>query len=581
MKFKGFPNDDRIWRLNMMGNLYEAKHEHSITEIRLSFSPLIDFNGLRYSKKSVATEVNTSVKTNIAYLPFLNIGSAWKKQSKIENDLFYTDKDVYEVTSPNSPSFLALSELISPNSFKVGWPISETPCLLLKNAKLKSTTAEKRKFLISKQVNLIIPCPEIVRFYFGTSSTLIRKLVHGAATNLDELVVFESATGVCRTGVTPNNELYITLRKQLFDVDAWVIARILGDKIAKREAERLYSNLVFAQINDRFMHMMASLPFTGKSNLKVKGYMTKTITGDYAFIALNLISCTADFPFSTLIINRENSNRVLKHTGIKQIGYPLSAFKTTSKSERERPVGFGKEPSKNIILIQYNLQENRFLALKGKKLIKKYKTNAEYKSRYRMIDKKDVDGFEAGDGGYSNNNLAPIEICVGTESCNRMNEKFISNMIMLWKALYILIEKYNCKGAIVDVGSGQRTYEYKLSNFPIVSKWALIVNINEKRARQALWIELKKNNKWYYVVEWEGREKQFGIYLLNLCNGIRASNEELQRVMKEWAINKNNKARKSDGLERGWNRKSIQHPKSEQKNYLPSIIAKRINKHLS
>lgn len=69
-EIQGIPNDDRIWRLNMMGNLYETKHERSITEIRLSFSPLIDFNALRYSKRSVSTEINTSAKTNIAYLPF-------------------------------------------------------------------------------------------------------------------------------------------------------------------------------------------------------------------------------------------------------------------------------------------------------------------------------------------------------------------------------------------------------------------------------------------------------------------------------------------------------------------------------
>ncbi|SDD69995.1 hypothetical protein [Sporomusa acidovorans] len=98
---------------------------------------------------------------------------------------------------------------------------------------------------------------------------------------------------------------------------------------------------------------------------------------------------------------------------------------------------------------------------------------------------------------------------------------------------------------------------------------------NGRRGRQALWVEIEKQGDWYYVIEWEGHKSEFGIYLLKLPNGIRASNE-LQLIMLEWAINKNNKARKSDGLERGWQREFIKHSKSEKIDLLSWLLAERI-----
>ena len=277
--------------------------------------------------------------------------------------------------------------------------------------------------------------------------------------------------------------------------------------------------------------------------------------------------------YKGLIIDRENSNRVLKHHGKKVIGYPIRRFRPIDSDEVI--TGVGKEPSRSYILTNYKTQEERFLSLKGRPIQKRYKENAEYKSRSTVITEKKINGYETGEGDPRETDTAPLQIDVDTISSGESTERIIATMIMLWKAMSILNRDYGCKCKVVVNESGERTLDFKLSNFPMLSSWATVNDSDHKRSRQALWIEIEKNGRWFYVVEWERRRtEQFGIYFMKFINGLQASNEELQLVMENWAINKDE--RKSDGLGRGWERESVKHPKSYITERLPWMIAERI-----
>ncbi len=94
-----------------------------------------------------------------------------------------------------------------------------------------------------------------------------------------------------------------------------------------------------------------------------------------------------------------------------------------------------------------------------------------------------------------------------------------------------------------------------------------------------MWIEFERNRIWSYVVEWEQQGDDFGIYFLNLNNGIKASNEELRKVMELWAADK--QYHLSKGLKRSWIRETIKHPSDTISLIMwPKVIANRIHDRL-
>lgn len=580
MKFKSFPADDRVWRLNWFGGVDRGTYERSLSEIKLSFSPLVTNLKLkRYSNHAVDSEVNDSVSVAIGHLPSLTLGSAWKNGEAIINDNINSETNVFEVYGSKIPEFIPAMDIIPLNIYKLGGSLCMTPCLVLKNMKLISTSNENMSWRISKPIStVIIPCPEIVRFYFGTSSTLIRKLIHGAATNVSELVVLTDSNGKRITGPMPDGRFFITLRKQISDSDAPVIARILSDPIAAAMAQQLYFSLACESLSRRSLYMKAGLPFSGTSELKCQGTWIKIGPKKFVYLVLQITSCSADFPYRGLVLDRENSNRVINHSGRIPVDYPIK--QEAPQNDGQIITGINREPSTEIVQTNYQVQDERFLSLKNKTIQFRYKEDAKYKSASKKISCAEITGYETGQGDPRNTTLAPLEIQVTNSGDTQEGEIVSADMMTLWQSLKILSRIYKCRANVIVVETGERTLEYKLSHFPMKSRWSMQRGKSGRRGRQALWIEIEKQGYWYYIVEWEGRKAEFGIYLLKLSNGKCASNEELQLVMLEWAINKDNKARRSDGLERGWTRESIQHPRAKKIDVLPWMMAERIGKRL-
>ena len=598
MKIKGFPHDGRMWRINWLGGIDSGTYERSLTELTVTLSPIADPTVLRFSKEAVTDEIKEHC-ISIGHLPFLKIGSLYNNGILMETDIIPSEIDIFGIDSPQTPNFISASKLIRKNRYFLDKDTSgETQCLLVNNVRLFNTTNKEKNidWFMKKQHNIIIPCPEIARFYFATSSTLIRKLIHGAAMKLDDLVVLYSAKDKCKTGVLEGNVLYLNLRRNMLDSDAWVIARIIGNYRARREAQRLYSSLLENGITKKpVRNLQVSFPFDGKTKLKCKGFWTKTIDDQHAFLALNIISCTGEFPYNSLIIDRENSNRVRNHDGEKLMGYRKTYYKPINKGdsghENQVITGVGKEHSKEFLTTSVKIQEDRFLALKNKKITKRYKMNAEYKTRSKNVEEKEVVGYEAGAGDPRKGKIAPIEFILASDANNSIEHKELiqkSLLRILWQAMHKIMRR-SCRFSVVVVDTGERTTEFKTSTFPLTylrtwgthySKWAPVYEEGKKRGRQALWIEFERNGIWSYVVEWEQQGKDdFGIYFLKLNNGMKASNEELRKVMELWAADK--QYRLSKGLKRGWIRETIKHPSDTIPLIMwPKIIANRIHDRL-
>lgn len=585
LKFENFPCDDRIWRLNWIGEVENFRPGYLPSKIRLSFSPVIDSSCNRFSAKSVHNEINDWVMVNIGALPMLRLGSLWKNGTEVRDIDYECDESVFNVRSSLIPQFMTLRDLVYPSVYAVGGKCCYTPCLVLDDMSMLSTSNPKMAWRKSKPITtVVIPCTEILRFYFGTSSTIIRKLIHGAAMNINEVLIIKESNGVRRSGVVDGGKLCLTLRKNISDINAWPIVRILFDKIAAMTTRDLYKNILDSRARNEKSYIKMNLPFEGQSNLKSQGiWLGGSSNQDNRefFLVTRLLSCTADIPFKGLILDRENSNRVKNHDGEEEIGYPDKS--KPKNSGEEFIAGFGVNPANDIQSTEFEIQEERFPALKKKIIEFVVKNNAKYRTKKIYIG-SDVIGYETGLRDSENLNIAPLEIVVDIQgNTQKIEETVVANIYTLWKAIRYLNRWFNVKATVVHVDSGKRTLDFKLSQFPTPkqkSKWPYFDDGKGPRARRALWIEIFKDNRWFYVVEWEGKPTEFGITLMQQHAGAnQTSKEELQLVMFNWATDA--EKRRIDGLGQGWLRESMHHIKDIGSDSLPYKLAKKLADRMS
>lgn len=581
LKFVNFPHDDRIWRLNWIGEIENFRPGYLPSKIRLSFSPILDSSLNRFSADSVYNEINDMVMVNIGDLPLLRLGSLWKNGTEVRDINYKSDESVFNVNTSLAPKFMTLRNLVYPSVYAVGGRCCHTPCLVLDNMTMISSSNKRMLWRQSNPIStVVIPCTEILRFYFGTSSTLIRKLLHGAAMNINEVLILKDSNGVRRSGLVNGGKLCLTLRKNISDINAWPIVRILFDKIAAVTTRKLYTNIIDSRARNEKSYIKMNLPFEGQSNLKSQGiWLGKSSNHDNRefFLVTRLLSCTADIPFHGLILDRENSNRVRNHNGEEEVGYPSKSI--PQNTGEENSTGFGVNPANDIQDTEFKIQEDRFPSLKKKVIEFIVKVNAKYKAKKIHIG-PEVIGYESGLCDSENLKIAPLEIVVNAQgNTQKVEDTVVANIYMLWESIRYLNRWFKVKATVVHVDSGKRTLDFKLSQFPTPkqkSKWPYFYDDKGPRARKALWIEIIKDNRWFYIVEWEGKPTEFGISLMQQYSGAKKpSDEELQMIMFNWATDA--AKRRIDGLGRGWVRESMHHPKDSDSRSLPYKLAMKLS----
>jgi hypothetical protein len=87
---------------------------------------------------------------------------------------------------------------------------------------------------------VMIPTPELIRFYYAPSTRLAQALFWGEYNEM-----FNSE----RSGVMEEGVVRVHLRRWLEDQDAWTLARYMCSPVMQREASRLYKSLQLCQLN--------------------------------------------------------------------------------------------------------------------------------------------------------------------------------------------------------------------------------------------------------------------------------------------------------------------------------------------
>lgn len=140
---------------------------------------------------------------------------------------------------------------------------------------------------------LIIPCMELIRFYFGSSSNLLSKLF---IPPLDRKSLYSTTSFDVRS-----KHLFLQLAEKISGASAADIGRLHLSPLAWRAAAVVSTSLLKASVAQQSIYPQALFPFEGETTLVAAGkWLSFAGQPRATFLVYNLRSCEHPFPFRSL-----------------------------------------------------------------------------------------------------------------------------------------------------------------------------------------------------------------------------------------------------------------------------------------
>lgn len=283
------PSDGRIWRIDWFGECaYPGTvRRYAQPSIKVALSPL------KSSESSsdrlllpdcTELEEQREFWAPIAALPMLAIGDLWQDGQQLASPGYQTEAFKALTVTPESTAFV-----------KAGLPLEEHYLLPWSHHPWhrRHTHSYCVAVTMDQQRRLLIPCVELIRFYFGSSSVFLQRLFTGPLvpetlwTNQD----FNAST----------KHLHLTLAKGLSGLSAPDIGRIAQSKTAMRSAAGIYASCLKASAENRAIYPYTGFPFQGTTDLVASGrWLPFGEQENATFLVYRLRSCSHPFPFRSL-----------------------------------------------------------------------------------------------------------------------------------------------------------------------------------------------------------------------------------------------------------------------------------------
>jgi len=172
---------------------------------------------------------------------------------------------------------------------------------------------------------LLIPCMELIRFYFGSSSNLLKTLFAPP---------FEHTSLVKWYKQFEDGKVYLRLADGMSGASAADLARICYSSDAKKAARLIGSSCLQCANQRKPIYPIGIFPFLGKTDLAVTGRWI-----DQTFVVSQIVSCTHPFPFSSLRYEVSPSQDLKKRKSIAD----------TSPTAEKRPEDNRQNESLDIV----------------------------------------------------------------------------------------------------------------------------------------------------------------------------------------------------------------------------------------
>ncbi|MDX7709473.1 hypothetical protein SJS39_13870 [Aeromonas caviae] len=256
--------------------------------------------GKRQSQPSIAVQLGRLGASDkreewlpIGLLPFLKVGDLWLHgQPTGENTAPSNETFSHLAINPDSTQFYKAGGKPDPKthgllgSIHYWLPLDQHPW------HREHTHANCVTITVSQVLQILIPCMELIRFYFGSSSSLLSTLFRPilSRTNLAKQYIKRA-----------DNSVFLRLAEGISGASAADIARIIYSPAAWQAASLIsISALQYSSIGER-IYPKCAFPFEGLTNLNVAGqWITHDGSRRKTFVVYEILSCSHEFPFKSI-----------------------------------------------------------------------------------------------------------------------------------------------------------------------------------------------------------------------------------------------------------------------------------------
>ena len=281
--------DPRFWRIDWFGEVAypPLSRRRSEPGIHVVMSPLLcdPADGTALCLPT-ATDLNAQRQfwRPISMLSELMVGDIWQGDEFIASPAYQTATFANLEIGPSSTRFI-----------KAGVPEDEGYLLPFKEHPWHHlhTQSSCVRVHLEHGKRLVIPCQEIIRFYFGSSSNLLRRLFTMPISSeaLWRKKTFDQATG----------HLHLWLAHGLNWHAAADVGRIAQCVQAEKSAKAIYLSCAEATTAGHPAYPRTAFPFVGKTTLTASGlWLPFGDEPNSTFVVFRLNSCSHQFPFKSL-----------------------------------------------------------------------------------------------------------------------------------------------------------------------------------------------------------------------------------------------------------------------------------------
>lgn len=317
--------DGRPWRIDWFGEVgYPGNiRRYAQPSIKVSLSPLrcnpAEHAALLLSD-STDHQHQHETWAPIAALPMLSIGDLWQGGQQIASPNYQVEAFKGLAINPESTAFVKAG-LALEDHFLL--PLSYHPW------HRHHTQSYCVAVSLGDQRRLLVPCAEMIRFYFGSSSNFLQRLFT-APLNQDNFWTHKNFNPATR-------HLHLVLANRLSGLSAPDIGRIAESKFAWRAAAGVYASCQKTTATGHPAYPYTGFPFEGTTDLVVNGLWLPFGDQESAtFLAYRLRSCSHPFPF--LSLSYEASDRKARYGTTENSGTEGKTFSRSSSRGQKSEV---------------------------------------------------------------------------------------------------------------------------------------------------------------------------------------------------------------------------------------------------
>ncbi|MDN3432566.1 MULTISPECIES: hypothetical protein [unclassified Pseudoalteromonas] len=528
-KISEFPCDDRYWRVDWFGAIERNPNVPSEPFLQIVISPLIQNESIHSTAKHLASthvtnyDEQTVIRIGVGQLPFISIGSIWlngqcQAAKAGQTKLLHIHINEHTTKYISGNHKIKEKNLVPYEAYRMGKGFM---------ANLMAIEHDKDPY------GILIPVMELIRFYYAVSTDTSHIVFSGDLKHQPQNVINTKKCGFDEG----EKRCILHLRQYLSDEDGWIIGRALICKEAWLGFTLPHDTIMKHSLNTKFLHPQSAFPFSGSSNLKVRGKFIpakdELSKSGWRYLVLGITHCTALFPFEHLTADRDNNNNQAEGENKINDGDKKPAYPQHKTSNADKPFQSQNEPNKNKTNEHVLLPTDRFGAIMGKKVDRSKKDQCRYISALRYVPKEDEPKYL----GTGQSNSGDPKIGRGHANQTRTRRQALPASFEAFEEAIQLLTR------VEGVKARLRPIEEAIEYIPLTKsankrQWSYL-DSNTRCRRQVTIADIHYQNRWYTLIEFEMRNKEnFSVALVNDENYEYCSNQRLNNLLHQLSMQK-------------------------------------------